>query len=44
MQDIAAYLHIHPTDNVELFVHLIGEMDAEYFIVKYSDKPKVSKV
>lgn len=36
MADILAYLQIYPTDNVDLFMHLMTQMDAEYLNTKYS--------
>ena len=38
--DIVAYLQLYPTDNVNLFVYLIEQMDIEYLNTKYGDKPK----
>lgn len=37
-QDILAYIQLYPTDDVDLFMHLIGEMDAEYLTRRYGDK------
>ena len=39
-QDIQSYLSLNPTDNTELFMYLIAEMDHEYLSIKYA---KVAK-
>lgn len=40
MADIQAYLDMYPTDDVSLFMHLIGQMDIEYITTKYSESGK----
>ena len=35
MADIIAYLQVYPTDDVDLFMHLISQMDIEYITTKY---------
>ena len=51
--DMAAYLQLCPTHNLDLFMYLVGEMDHEYLERKYGKaaekktvsvkSPKVSK-
>ncbi len=40
-QDIAAYLELYPTEDTDLFVFLLSEMDSEYLDVRYKTRSKV---
>lgn len=40
---MVAYLTLYPTYNKDLFVYLIGEMDAEYLTARYGDKKPSKK-
>jgi hypothetical protein len=39
MMDISAYLQVYPTDNIDLFMYLINEMDKEYLLVRSKKQP-----
>lgn len=40
-QDIVAYLELYPTEDTDLFVFLLSEMDSEYLDVRYKTRSKV---
>ena len=37
MVDVSAYLQMYPTEDIDRFMHLIGQMDAEYMTTKYGN-------
>lgn len=43
MADIRDYIDVFEIENREMFMYLIAEMDHEYLMTKYKDRPKVDK-
>jgi len=42
VSDIVAYLQLYPTDNLDLFMCLLQEMDDEYLKVRSKSTPTVN--
>lgn len=43
MADIRDYIDMFDIDDAKLFLYLISEMDHEYLVTRYKDRPKVDK-
>jgi hypothetical protein len=43
MADIRDYIDVFEIENREMFMYLIAEMDHEYLMTKYKERPKVDK-